>query len=215
MPSRIEDACRTAGQPVPGSRAALARCILDSLAVAYARAVDDASRLSGREIRTIHLVGGGANNDLLCRLTADACGVPVVAGPVEATAVGNLLVQARTHGLRLGRAGRPARAGQGHPAAAPVRAGHRSRDTGTLTPCASACSSPASTTCCSPTSARPWCGCCAGSARPSSSPTPRPAAARSTSTPAIATTACRSSGGSPRRSRASMRWSRPRRRARR
>ena len=102
MPSRIEDACRAAGQPVPGSRAALARCILDSLAVAYARAVDDASRLSGREIRTIHLVGGGANNDLLCQLTADACGVPVVAGPVEATAVGNLLVQARTHGLVSG-----------------------------------------------------------------------------------------------------------------
>lgn len=102
MPARIEAACRVTDQPIPASRAALARCILDSLAAAYARAVDDASRLSGRAIETIHLVGGGANNELLCRLTAAACGRPVVAGPVEATAVGNLLVQARTHGLVSG-----------------------------------------------------------------------------------------------------------------
>jgi rhamnulokinase len=102
MPARIEAACTRTGQPVPSSRAALARCILDSLAAAYARAIDDAARLSGRDIRTIHLVGGGANNELLCRLTADACGRPVVAGPVEATAIGNILVQARTHGFVSG-----------------------------------------------------------------------------------------------------------------
>jgi rhamnulokinase len=102
MPARIEEACRRTGQSVPGSRAALARCILDSLAAAFARAVDDVGRLSGRDIRTIHVVGGGANNELLCRLTADACGRTVVAGPVEATAVGNILVQARTHGLVSG-----------------------------------------------------------------------------------------------------------------
>jgi rhamnulokinase len=102
MPARIEEACRRTGQPAPESRAALARCILDSLAVAFARAVDDAGRLSGHDIRTIHIVGGGANNELLCRLTADACGRTVVAGPVEATAVGNILVQARTHGLVSG-----------------------------------------------------------------------------------------------------------------
>ncbi len=102
MPRRIEDACRSTGQPVPATRTALARCILDSLAAAYARTIDDASRLSGREVQTIHLVGGGANNDVLCRLTAEACGRPVIAGPVEATAVGNILVQARSHGLVSG-----------------------------------------------------------------------------------------------------------------
>ena len=63
------------------------------------RAVEDASRLSGRTVDVIHLVGGGSRNALLCQLTADACGRPVVAGPVEATAIGNLLVQARAHGF--------------------------------------------------------------------------------------------------------------------
>jgi rhamnulokinase len=75
------------------------RCILDSLAVAYARAIVDARRLSGLDIKAIHIVGGGSRNDLLCQLTADACGVTVIAGPVEATALGNVLVQARTLGL--------------------------------------------------------------------------------------------------------------------
>jgi rhamnulokinase len=99
MPSRIEDACLRAGIPPPASRAAVVRCILDSLAAAYARAVEDAVRLSGSDVSTIHLVGGGALNELLCQLTADACGLPVIAGPVEATAVGNILVQARARGL--------------------------------------------------------------------------------------------------------------------
>jgi rhamnulokinase len=102
MPARIEEACRRADQPIPTTRAALARCIMDSLATAFARAIGDAARLSGRDIETIHLVGGGANNELLCRLTAKACGRPLIAGPVEATAVGNILVQARTHGLTSG-----------------------------------------------------------------------------------------------------------------
>jgi rhamnulokinase len=102
MPSRIEDACLRAGLRPPGSRASIVRCILDSLAAAYARAVDDAERLSGVEATTIHLVGGGSLNELLCQLTADACGRPVVAGPVEATAVGNVLVQARARGIVSG-----------------------------------------------------------------------------------------------------------------
>jgi rhamnulokinase len=99
MPSRIAGACRASDQPVPGSRPAVVRCILDSLAVAFGRAVRDAVRLTGREVRIVHLVGGGSRNELLCQLTADACELPVVAGPVEATAIGNVLVQARAHGL--------------------------------------------------------------------------------------------------------------------
>jgi rhamnulokinase len=98
MPARIADACRRAGEPTPATRPAMVRCILDSLALAYARAIDDARRLSGQEIRVVHVVGGGSRNTLLCQLTADACGLPVVAGPVEATALGNVLVQARAHG---------------------------------------------------------------------------------------------------------------------
>jgi rhamnulokinase len=102
MPARIEDACRRASQPIPSSRPALARCVLDSLAAAYARTIADATRLSGRTVDTVHLVGGGARNELLCQLTADACGLPVVAGPAEATALGNILVQARSQGLVSG-----------------------------------------------------------------------------------------------------------------
>jgi len=80
----------------------MVRSILESLAAAYARALDDAIRLSGRAVDVIHLVGGGARNTLLCQLTADACQRPVVAGPVEATAIGNVLIQARTAGILSG-----------------------------------------------------------------------------------------------------------------
>jgi rhamnulokinase len=102
MPARIAAALLGDGQPAPSSREALVRCILDSLAAAFASAVRDAARLSGRRIDAVHLVGGGAQNDLLCRLTADAIELPVVAGPVEATALGNVLVQARARGLLAG-----------------------------------------------------------------------------------------------------------------
>jgi len=98
MPARLKAACRRTGQPVPTGQAQLVRCILDSLADAYARAVGDAVRLSGQQVEVVHLVGGGARNELLCQLAADACGLPVLAGPVEATALGNVLVQARAHG---------------------------------------------------------------------------------------------------------------------
>lgn len=98
MPARIIEACRRTDQPVPASRPALVRCILDGLARAYARTIRDAQRLSGRDVRVVHLVGGGSRNTLLCQLTANACQLPVVAGPVEATALGNVLVQARAHG---------------------------------------------------------------------------------------------------------------------
>jgi rhamnulokinase len=102
MPARIAAACVERDKPVPPTRAALVRCILDSLAVAYGRAVRDAARLAGRSVEVVHLVGGGARNTLLCQLTADACEVPVLAGPVEATALGNVLVQARARGLLSG-----------------------------------------------------------------------------------------------------------------
>jgi rhamnulokinase len=99
MPARIADACRGSGQPVPQTPAQTVRCIMDSLAVAHADAVDDARRLSGRDVDVVHIVGGGARNELLCQLTADECGVPVDAGPVEATALGNVLMQARALGV--------------------------------------------------------------------------------------------------------------------
>ena len=102
MPARIASVLQRDGSPVPATQEALVRCILDSLAAAFASAVRDAGRLSGRQIETVHLVGGGARNDLLCRLTADACEIPVVAGPVEATALGNILVQARAAGWIAG-----------------------------------------------------------------------------------------------------------------
>ncbi len=102
MPGRIADSCRRSDQAVPVSRPGLVRCILDSLAVTYARTIRDAERLSGRSVAVVHVVGGGSRNTLLCQLTADACQLPVVAGPVEATAIGNALVQARAHGLLRG-----------------------------------------------------------------------------------------------------------------
>ena len=102
MPARIRLLIEEAGGRAPAASAELVRSVLESLAQAYARAIRDIERLTGRTIRTVHLVGGGARNELLCRLTADAVGVRVVAGPVEATAIGNLVVQARTHGLLTG-----------------------------------------------------------------------------------------------------------------
>ena len=99
MPARIAAACEAGGQPVPASPAAFTRCIVDSLALAHRRAVREACALSGRDVDAVHIVGGGARNALLCQLTADACGLPVVAGPVEATALGNALVQARALGV--------------------------------------------------------------------------------------------------------------------
>ncbi|MER8159727.1 rhamnulokinase family protein [Streptomyces sp. NPDC094472] len=102
MPDRIADACRRTGQPVPRTPAETTRCVLDSLALAHRRAIDDAARLSGRTVRTVHIVGGGVHNALLCQLTADACGLPVIAGPAEAAALGNVLVQARAAGAITG-----------------------------------------------------------------------------------------------------------------
>ena len=104
MPDRIVRASGRTGRPIPepAEPEVVVRCILDSLAGAFARAILDAERLSGHEVDVVHIVGGGSQNALLCQLTADAAGKPVVAGPVEATALGNLLVQARTLGAVSG-----------------------------------------------------------------------------------------------------------------
>jgi rhamnulokinase len=102
MPARIARACAETGQTPPQNAPATVRCILDSLALAYRRTVRRAAELSGRDVEVVHLVGGGARNALLCQLTADACGLPVVAGPVEAAALGNALVQARAGGAVSG-----------------------------------------------------------------------------------------------------------------
>jgi rhamnulokinase len=99
MPERIAEACRASGQPVPVTPAEITRCILDSLALAHRRAIEDAQELAGHPVDVVHIVGGGTRNALLCQLTADACGLPVVAGPTEAAALGNVLVQARADGL--------------------------------------------------------------------------------------------------------------------
>ena len=95
MPVRI---ATLLGVDAPPSRPAFARSIVESIATAFARAVQTAADLSGRELDRIHLVGGGSLNRLLCQATADRTGLPVLAGPVEATALGNVLVQARALG---------------------------------------------------------------------------------------------------------------------
>jgi len=99
MPKRIATLCAEAGATVPDSPAAFARSILESLAEAYAAVITDAERLSSLKINTVHIVGGGSQNTLLCQLTANRTGRRVLAGPVEATAVGNVLIQGRAAGL--------------------------------------------------------------------------------------------------------------------
>jgi rhamnulokinase len=102
MPQRIRQACTNTGQTAPGTPAELVRCVLESLAAAYARTLDQAERLTGRTVEVVHVVGGGSQNALLCQLAADAAGRTVLAGPVEATALGNVMVQARTAGSLTG-----------------------------------------------------------------------------------------------------------------
>jgi sugar (pentulose or hexulose) kinase len=108
MPARIRDFCKRTGQPEPDSEGAVIRCALESLALRYRLTLERVEDLLGWRAEVIHIVGGGSRNALLCRLTADATGRPVVAGPDEATAIGNVLVQAMATGhldsLEAGRA---------------------------------------------------------------------------------------------------------------
>lgn len=98
MPSRIAAFCECTGQPTPEDPGATARCILESIALKHALTVDLLREVTGADPVELHMVGGGARNELLCRWTAQATGLPVLAGPEEATLVGNLLVQAMALG---------------------------------------------------------------------------------------------------------------------
>jgi len=94
MPAAISEFCEVTGQPVPGTFGAFIRCALESLALLYRRTLRELEMLTGTRVGVLHVVGGGSKNELLNQFTANACGVPVHAGPAEATAVGNILVQA-------------------------------------------------------------------------------------------------------------------------
>jgi rhamnulokinase len=102
IPARIDAWFAERDLKGPVTRPEYVRSIVESLAQAFAGTVADAARLSGHAVSVIHLVGGGAQNALLCQATADRSGLPVVAGPVEATAIGNILVQARAQGAITG-----------------------------------------------------------------------------------------------------------------
>jgi rhamnulokinase len=93
LPARVRAYCARTGQPEPDGEAALIRCVLDSLALGYRRTVDDLAAVTGRPVPAVHIVGGGSRNQLLNQTVADVTGVPVIAGPVEATALGNICVQ--------------------------------------------------------------------------------------------------------------------------
>jgi rhamnulokinase len=99
MPSALAEFCRRTGQPVPQEPGPVIRCALESLALRYRWVLEKLEQMLERRLETIHIVGGGCQNSLLCQLTADACNRPVLAGPVEATALGNVLVQAIGLGL--------------------------------------------------------------------------------------------------------------------
>jgi rhamnulokinase len=98
MPARIAAACRETGQPPPDGPAQTVRVVLVSLACKYRFVLEEIERVTGRELGRLHVVGGGARNDLLRTLTADVTGREVIAGPVEASAAGNVLVQAAAAG---------------------------------------------------------------------------------------------------------------------
>jgi len=98
MLRRLREYCHEIGVTFPSNRGHVARLILESLAEAYARATRLMEKVSSRRVKVLHIVGGGSQNELLCRLAANATGCRVEAGPVEATAIGNVLVQARALG---------------------------------------------------------------------------------------------------------------------
>lgn len=102
MPSRIRALCLRTDQPEPQTRGAVMRCVYESLALKYRLVKDQIESITGRRYRTLHVVGGGTKDGLLSQFTANACGVPVIAGPIEATALGNIAVQLIALGLCSG-----------------------------------------------------------------------------------------------------------------
>lgn len=98
MPEKVRAYCRETGQPVPETPGQIVRCALESLALSYRRTLEQTEALTGRTLRRLHIVGGGSHNALLNQFAADATGRTVLAGPVEATAIGNVLLQAVTLG---------------------------------------------------------------------------------------------------------------------
>jgi rhamnulokinase len=98
MPAALRTYCRKTSQPVPERNEELVRCILASLASKYASVLQAITKATKKKIELLHIVGGGSQNNLLNQLTADAAGIPVSAGPVEAAAAGNIIVQAKAHG---------------------------------------------------------------------------------------------------------------------
>lgn len=93
MPRRVVEYCKKTGQRVPENEGQIVRTIMESLALRYRATAEGIAELCGKPATAIHIVGGGTKDTFLCRLTADACGIPVVAGPVEATSIGNLCMQ--------------------------------------------------------------------------------------------------------------------------
>jgi len=98
MPAAIRRYCSSTGQRGPQSKAEIVRCVVESMALKYRQTIDELEHLQPERIDVVHMLGGGVNHRLLCQLTANAVGKPVIAGPSEATVMGNLLVQAMAHG---------------------------------------------------------------------------------------------------------------------
>jgi len=99
MPEAIRDYCRKTNQYVPAGKGEIARCIYDSLAMKYKYTLAQIESVTGRTIEKLHIIGGGANNEMLNQFTSNATGIPVIAGPAEATAIGNILMQAKALGV--------------------------------------------------------------------------------------------------------------------
>ena len=93
LPRRVQEFCKKTGQPVPETVGQVMRCIYESLAMKYRYTYDQLKSCTGKEYRAVHMIGGGTKDNLLCRMTASACGCEVTAGPIEATVLGNIAMQ--------------------------------------------------------------------------------------------------------------------------